>query len=296
MAKGIGIIVVAVVGTAWGWTTPVNVGPGVNTSGEESDPGISPDGNTLYFSSSRAGGYGGYDIYYSPWTGSGWGNAINIGSRINTSYIEAEPALYQSTYLELYFSTNRPGGAGSTNIWMSQYRSSNWITATYCGAPPNSGSGEGEPFLIASPTRIFFSSNRASGSGGYDIWVSTYSGGWGTPVNLGTGVNTGANEYGPTLNSDGRYLYFGSDRSGGYGSYDIYRAVFTGSTWGNTVNLGPPVNTSAQEGHPCITGNNQRLYFSSNRSGGYGGGDVWYTYNQTNIAPTSFGKVKVLFR
>jgi len=285
-------------GVALGWTTPVNLGAGVNTSSSESDPSPGASGTTLYFSSNRAGGFGGWDIWQSVYSGGSWLAATNIGGTVNSANLEAEPAWIQSTYPELYFSSNRAGGQGSTDLWISWYQSGSWSAPSNLSTVVNTAYGEGEPFpvVIGGQTRVFFSSNRAGGYGGYDLYMTTYAGGWGTPVNLGAGVNTAAYEYGVAVTADGLTMYFGSDRSGGYGGYDLYRATYAGGSWGSVQNLGAAVNTAYSEAHPGVTTDGQKLYFDSDRTGGYGSGDIWVTDNDAAVAPASLGAVKALFR
>jgi len=80
----------------------------------------------------------------------------------------------------------------------------------------------------------------------------------------------------PSVSSDGRFLYFSSDMPGGQGGSDIYRSELINNQWSLPVNLGPPVNSSASEIYPFIHPSG-RLYFSSNRQGGAGRLDVYYT-------------------
>jgi len=280
------------------WQEPVNLGSNVNSGDPDSDPALSEDELTLYFSSKRPGGFGNYDIWSSVYSGGTWQPANNLGSNINSSDNDAEPGYYESTNPELYFSSNRAGGYGFADIYISWYQGGSWSAASNAGPVINSVLSDGEPALIHGPTTLFFSSNRDGGYGGYDVYMSTYSGGWQTPVNLGVGVNTGANEYGPTVTADGVTLYFGSDRAGGYGGYDLYVATYDGS-WGGVENVGSVINTSDNEAHPFISGDGYDLYFTSNRPGGYGSTDIWvstWDAGDEAINPLSLGGIKATFR
>ncbi|MEJ2702038.1 MAG: M56 family metallopeptidase, partial [Sedimentisphaerales bacterium] len=110
---------------------------------------------------------------------------------------------------------------------------------------------------------------------------------FGNPINLGSPVNSFANEFGPRISADGLELYFNSYRPGGLGQADLW--VTTRKTkadpWGEPVNLGPTVNSPSGEGAPCISADGLSLYFSSERPGGYGGSDLWVTTRQTRTAP-----------
>jgi hypothetical protein len=80
----------------------------------------------------------------------------------------------------------------------------------------------------------------------------------------------------PSISKDGRYLFFASDKPGGSGGSDLYYCEFINGDWSSPVNLGPKVNSVATENYPFIHPSG-RLYFTSNRPGGIGGLDVYYT-------------------
>jgi len=116
---------------------------------------------------------------------------------------------------------------------------------------------------------------------------------FGEPEILGSGVNSGHDEYDPSISSDGLELYFNCNRPGGYGVYDIW--VCTRATrdadWGEAVNLGPPVNTPsgvgayAGVGAPDISADGLSLFFSSGRSGGFGSQDLYVTTRASKSGP-----------
>lgn len=91
-------------------------------------------------------------------------------------------------------------------------------------------------------------------------------------IDLGTGLWNDAH---PTLSADGQYLYFASDRPGGYGGMDIYMTKFSNGQWGFPVNLGSEINTPGNEVFPYLYVDGT-LYFASNGWGGYGGLDIFY--------------------
>ena len=100
---------------------------------------------------------------------------------------------------------------------------------------------------------------------------------WSSPVNLGATINTAANEQGPSLSKDGLTLYFGSDRTGGSGSFDLWiaRRGCLDCSWDAPVNVGSVVNTAASETGPSLSIDGHLLFFTSTRSGGPGGQDLW---------------------
>jgi Tol biopolymer transport system component len=110
---------------------------------------------------------------------------------------------------------------------------------------------------------------------------------FGTPTNLGMTVNSSASEFDPSISADGLELYFISYRPGGQGQTDMW--VTTRKTkadpWGTPVNLGPTVNSSANDNAPGISADGLSLYFSSDRPGGYGDWDLWVTTRKTTSDP-----------
>ncbi|MBG0859029.1 MAG: PD40 domain-containing protein [Bacteroidales bacterium] len=112
-----------------------------------------------------------------------------------------------------------------------------------------------------------------------DFFVSNFSGNeWQKANNAGEPLNTKENEGAQTLSSNGRYMYFTScDRPGGIGSCDLYFSSFSNGRWSVPVNLGPPINTTYWESTPSVNADGTMLFFASNRPGGNGGKDIWYS-------------------
>jgi flagellar motor protein MotB len=117
---------------------------------------------------------------------------------------------------------------------------------------------------------------------------------WGKSVNAGEPLNTSSNEGAQTLSSNGNYMYFTAcERPGGMGSCDLYFSAFNEGRWSHPYNLGSPVNSQAWESTPSISADGNLLIFSSNRKGGYGGKDLWYSIlgdNGTWSVPVNMGR------
>lgn len=129
-----------------------------------------------------------------------------------------------------------------------------------------------------------------------DFYISHYDGGrWSVARNIGPPLNSELNEGAPSLTADGRVIFFTAcGREDGFGSCDIYFAGRSGDKWGRPVNLGAPVNTYAWEAQPSISPDGTTLYFTSNRSGGQGKMDIWYsTMNEEGRwgIPVNLGEV-----
>jgi len=221
-------------------------------------------------------------------------DATNLGPTINTIYHDGMggTGCMSADGLSLYFGSDRPGGLGASDIWITMRRSLSdpWETPANLGSPVNTGSGENVPTITADGLSLFFHSTRAPGYGERDIWVSTRKrtgDTWGEPKNLGPLVNSESSEWSQSISSDGLSLYFGSGRPGGQGSFDVW--VTTRATkedpWGTPVNLGPKVNSSSNDALPNISADGLILFFVSERPGGYGGRDLWVTRRATTSDP-----------
>jgi outer membrane protein OmpA-like peptidoglycan-associated protein len=112
-----------------------------------------------------------------------------------------------------------------------------------------------------------------------DFYVSYfYNGNWIEAFNAGTPLNTEQNEGAQALSSNGNYMYFTAcDRKGGVGSCDIFFSAVNDGRWSTPINLKRPVNSQYWESQPSVTADGRMLFFCSNRGGGQGGKDIWYS-------------------
>ena len=223
-----------------------------------------------------------------------FGTPVNLGPTINSSSNDVVPTI-SGDGLELYFTSDRPGGEGGNDIWVTtrETTADDWGTPVNLGPTVNSSSGENSPSISADGLKLYFSDfggPRPGGVGGVDIWFTTRptkDNEWGPPVNLGSTVNTGGRDGGPSISADGLALFLYSNRSGGYGSNDIWvttRAT-TNNSWAEPANLGLTVCTSGNDCCPSISADGLTLFFASNRSGGSGGNDLWATTRRTRADP-----------
>lgn len=272
---------------------PVSLGLPVNSSSGEGADCLSTDGLELYFDSTRPGGMGEWDIWVVKRTAADqpWGTPLDLGGPINSDNTDACAAL-SADGLELYFCSDRPGGHGSWDIWVSKRtgRDAPWGEPENLGTPVNSAGLDGTPCPTPDGLELYLScKDRPGGYGSYDIWVCRRGkpdDPWGEPVNLGPMVNTTAGECYPRLSADGRVLFFSDEsqseapsRPGGLGKGDIWMTmrVDLSGTWGRPVNPGPVINTSMFDSGPVLSPDGRTLYFCSERRGGLGGpyGDIY---------------------
>ena len=124
-------------------------------------------------------------------------------------------------------------------------------------------------------TALWFSRDRPGGPGGYDIWMSRKTAqGWSAAAPAP--FNSPGRDFDPAFSADGRYVYFCSDRPGGFGGDDIYRVEVKGDGFGEPENLGAEVNSPGNEFAPMLSPDGRTLLFASNREGGRGGYDLYF--------------------
>jgi len=259
-----------------------NLGPPVNGPADEWDASISADGLLLLFGSARSGGVGNIDMWASTRAtiDDPWGEPTNLGSVINSAQNETDPSL-STDQLSLYFRSNRPGGIGREDLWITTRSTTSdpWGEPVNLGSPPNSIHDDTDPSISADGLSLYFSeytstiSVRPGGYGISDIWITTRpteDAPWGEPVNVGPTVNSTHDDWGQCISSDGLILFFTSARGGGSGDSDLYiaRRTTTSDPWSAPVNLGPTINSPTPDSNPEVSADGSVLYFNSSRHGG----------------------------
>jgi len=240
---------------------------------------LSYDGLEMYIWSQRSGGQGGIDIWVLKRASKdeNWGPPENLGPAVNSPQDDYWSSI-SADGLTLYFgSSNRPGGYGRGDIWMTKRPTKNdaWGQAVNLGPTVNNSFGDNQPWISPDGLELYFKSDRSGGFGN-DIWVTrraTVNDPWGTPVNLGPVVNSPYTEMYPCLSADGLMLFFSDDfdftpRPGGYGASDMWmtRRASLSAPWQAPVNLGPIVNGPAEDYQPRISPDGRTLYFFSSGS------------------------------
>jgi hypothetical protein len=212
-------------------------------------------------------------------SGAYWLEPDNLGTPVNTTSNDSHPTIAPGgTYM--IFESNRPGGSGYHDLWITDLSGTTWQPPVNLGTDVNTTSEEYAPTLSPDATKLYWCSNTPGGSfGGFDCWYCPMAGGDpGVRVNLGAGINSIYNDISPVISADGLTLYFGSDRPGTIGSYDIWVSVNSGGSWQTPQNLGSTINTSSAEEPVWISPDGNTLVFSSGRPGGsYGLNDFWYS-------------------
>ena len=226
-----------------------------------------------------------------------FGVPTNFGSAFNTSGDDM-PDCFSADGLELYITSDRSGGLGLWDLWVAKRKTVNgrWSTPVNLGSLINTSIRDAGGCISADGLELCFQSRRSGGYGGWDIWITRRAAeddAWGRPQNLGPVINSTNWDGTPWLSPDELELYFYSmNRAGGYGDGDIWVStrLTRNDPWGEPVNLGPTVNSSACEIGGALSPDGLLLFFSEDiigplRPGGLGGSDLWVTRRTTVFDP-----------
>lgn len=214
------------------WGPPVNLGAMVNTADTENIPALSRDEHWIFFNSIRSGGFGGIDIWASyreqTWNDLGWQPAINLGAGVNSTFADQGASYFENDTGGaplLFFNSDRPGGVGLADIYVSQLQSDGAFGPASLVTELSSLSVDQRPSVRFDGLELFLFSSRTGTLGFADLWVAareTVFDPWSTPTNLGPVVNSTVNDLQPYVAADRRTLYFSSNREGGLGGNDLY--------------------------------------------------------------------------
>ena len=225
-----------------------------------------------------------------------WSAPENLGAVVNSTSRD-ENATLSADGLSLYFISDRPGGVGGVDVWVTRRASRNspWEAPVNLGAPVNTPFIDGAPSLSPDGHLLFIHSNRPGSLGGNDIWVARRSGSkdeddWEAPVNLGTDINTTDDEQGPeyVASDGGGALYFNRGNQALQQS-DLYRVGIRrdGSTEGPAQVLTELNAAGFNDAAPTVRADAREILFWSNRPGGLGGVDIWVSTRQSANDPWS---------
>ncbi len=195
------------------WSKPKSIGLNINTEKHEASIGLSVDGQKLFIYKDTDFG----DIYMSSFEKGEWSQAARLGPNVNTTERETHASL-SADGKYLYFTSDRPGGFGGLDIYVSEkLRNGVWGPARNLGNAVNTKYSEEGPFIHPDGKTLYFSSKGHENLGGYDIFKSTKTnfGTWTKAENIGYPINTVGNDvfYMPT--ADGQRAYYSSQK----GSY-----------------------------------------------------------------------------
>jgi outer membrane protein OmpA-like peptidoglycan-associated protein/Tol biopolymer transport system component len=207
-----------------GWQPPKKISSNVNQKYNDAAASLSPDGKTLFLYYEEGAG----DIYISRLEGGEWSTPKSLNKNINTSMYWETSASMSADGKKLYFASNRPGGIGELDLYVSELTASgDWGKASNLGPLINTPENEDAPFIHPDGVTLYFSSDGHPNLGNSDIFVCEFKNGkWQKPENLGWPINTWEYDGFFTISSDKKKGYYSTMKEGGLGETDIYSITF----------------------------------------------------------------------
>lgn len=287
---------------------PQNVGPGINSNFYEYFPSITADGNTFLFTRNlRFEGKEGSqeDFYVSEKINQQWQPALPLKS-INSMSNEGAPSLSADGQFMFFvlcpditggYGRSSKKGFGSCDIFFSQKINGKWSEPMNVGEPINTSNWETQPSFSSDGKTLYFirGYNTREGIKNQDIYMSQigFDGKFSIPVKLGSNINSDGKEESVYIHPDNSTLYFSSDGFPGMGGLDIYMSKKqSNGEWGPAINLGYPINTFRDENSLLVGPDGKVAYFASERSGGYGGLDIYQFNLPEKFKPESITYIK----
>lgn len=212
-------------------------------------------------------------------TANGWKKIGEFDEVFNDTLMDVANACFSLDSTRLYFSKCSTNWKYQVNctIYESRRHNGRWSKPKplnelinmpeFTSTHPTIGRESRKNHLV-----LYFVSNREGGKGGTDIWFAEYDPRKGTfkkPRNAGSKVNTVGNETTPFYDLPSKTLYFSSDGRPNIGGLDIFSTVGETNSWQEPINLGPTVNSSADDLDYVLRSSNRGGFFVSNRPGGY---------------------------
>ncbi|MBA4323144.1 MAG: peptidoglycan-associated lipoprotein, partial [Odoribacter sp.] len=207
------------------WSVPTNPGKPLNSEMHDATVGLSPDGQKLFIYKGDNGG----DILQCDLDGDKWSKPDRLNKNINTSYHESSASFSYDLKI-IYFVSDRPGGYGGSDIYMSKLDAKGrWGEPVNLGSTINTAYNEEGVFMMPDGKTMYFSSRGHKTMGDYDIFKTTFENGkWSEPENIGYPINTPEEDVFFTISGSGKHGYYSSAIAGGCGAQDIYVITFLG--------------------------------------------------------------------
>ncbi len=221
-------------------------------------------------------------------------NPARLSGKINKKFHEGPVAFNQAGDF-MIFTRNNYDGTSSEGVVRLQLFSSKLMDGKWTKPVPlpfnDNEYSVGHATISKDGKWLYFASNMPGGIGGVDLYRAEMfeNGQYGDAVNLGDKINTEGDEIFPFIHAGGEMLFFSSNGRVGLGGQDVFMAqIKPDNVIGKVMNLGAPVNSSADDFSFVMTENQENGYFSSNREGGKGSDDI---YSFDLAKPFTFGKI-----
>jgi outer membrane protein OmpA-like peptidoglycan-associated protein len=194
-----------------------------------------------------------------------WMEPESISKNINTPLNEGTCSISADGRRLIFTSCSGRDGIGSCDLYESVKEGDVWTTPKNLGRNVNTSEWESQPSLSADGRTLYFVSDRRSGIGRRDIWISTLSdetGTWTKAINAGEQINSPFDEISPFIHANDRTLYFASNGLPGFGGYDVFYAERDSTDWGNPENIGNLINDHEDQFSFFITAEGKKGYYS----------------------------------
>lgn len=249
---------------------PINMTK-INTTYDDYFPSITADGKMLC-STVRDREYRhtqGEDIYKSYNKKGVWSYSKPLNYPVNTTENEGSQSFSADGRYIFFVRCNGEDSYGSCDIYYAQKFGNKWGELHHFDAPINSSFWDSTPVMSPLGDKLYFASSRPGGMGKSDIWVADISIQEDGSItsskvsNLGPPINTSENENSPFIHTNNITLFFASDGHIGLGGMDIYKVEKKGEHWGEVINMGYPLNTSADNFGFSVNAKGNKAYYSS---------------------------------
>lgn len=208
------------------------------------------------------------DLYYTTLDDTIWQRPVNFGRPVNTSLHEGAGVF--SPEEVMLFTRWSDNNRSEAFIYMARTLEGKFYEAMKLGTHINlPGYKSQQPFVTADGKKLFFSSNRPGGKGGFDIWMASIddNGFIGNPVNLPETINTAGDEVTPFFHNLGSTLYFSSNGHPGLGGLDVFKSSLNAedSIYGVVKNMNSPINSSKDDAYFILDRLQAKGFFASDR-------------------------------
>lgn len=211
------------------WNKPIEIKLPPSQDQNMGGMNLSFDGKQMYFSGCNwPQGFGSCDIYTSKLNSGKWTNPTLLPLGLNSNSWDSQASI-SANGNKLYFASNRTGGKGGSDIWMSiKLKTGKWSPAINLGDSINTAGNEMAPFIHADGKTLYYSTDGTIGMGGFDILISQKlpTGQWTKGKNLGYPINTNGDEINLFASIDGKKAWMSANRENGKGGSDIYSFDF----------------------------------------------------------------------
>lgn len=254
----------------------LNMGPKVNSDRPDYAPFMHPSDSVLIFTSRRNEEIvidpqdmkKNEDLYFCEkgFIEGTWSYAERFNSDVNSEYNEGSACLSNDGKTLIFTRCDEPEGLGSCDLYMADFVGSDWINIRNLGPYVNSEAWDSHPSLTPDSKSLYFASNRKTGFGMTDLYVTHLldDGTWSPAENLGPTINTIDDEVTPFYHQVNSTLYFSSSgHLKNLGGYDIYKSRWLEDHWETPRNVGPLVNSAGNEDYFSVDGKGSRLFYAS---------------------------------